>query len=186
MSIVVVTAPASEPVSLAEAKLFLRVDQNSEDTLISDLIAAAREAVEAACGRALIVRSVRESLDDWRCDSAGAGLLSLGPVASVSAVHVLDDAGAITIVPASDYRLDSAGARARLVFPAGLPARRRLVGGIEITYDAGFSSLASGVPAALRSAVLQVTASLYEARQGEARMPEGARALVQAYQPVRL
>ncbi|MGH6951903.1 MAG: head-tail connector protein, partial [Vitreimonas sp.] len=65
MSIVTITPPASEPVSLAEAKLFLRIDHAAEDGLIAMLISAAREAVEAGIGRALITRRVREDLDIW-------------------------------------------------------------------------------------------------------------------------
>ena len=47
MALVLVTPPATQPVSLTEAKLHLRVSDTTEDTLITALIAAARERAEA-------------------------------------------------------------------------------------------------------------------------------------------
>ena len=43
----------TEPVSLTEAKLFLRVEHEAEDDLILTLLAAAKGRVEAATGEAL-------------------------------------------------------------------------------------------------------------------------------------
>ena len=43
----------SEPVTPAEAKLFLRVEHEAEDELIEMLLQAARERVEAATGLTL-------------------------------------------------------------------------------------------------------------------------------------
>lgn len=43
----------SEPVTLAEAKLFLRVTHDAEDDLIATLIAASKERVEQATGLTL-------------------------------------------------------------------------------------------------------------------------------------
>ena len=186
MSIVTLTPAASEPVSLAEAKLFLRIDHDDEDALVAALIAAAREAVEAGCGRALVTRQVRETQDDWDREPNGAVRLGLGPVSAIVAVRLVDAEGAATALSAASYRLDGARDRPRLVFAAGPPTPLRASAGIEIDYDAGFSTAASGAPAALRLAVLHIAAALYEARQGEAAIPEAARALMRPFAPARL
>jgi uncharacterized phiE125 gp8 family phage protein len=52
-------AVAVEPVSLAQAKLWLRVDHDAEDGLITALISAARDYVEAQTGLALAPQTWR-------------------------------------------------------------------------------------------------------------------------------
>ena len=63
MPSVLLTPPAVEPLTLAEAKSYLRVDTVDEDDTIAALIAAARLLVEAYARRALITQSWRLSLD---------------------------------------------------------------------------------------------------------------------------
>ena len=50
MTPIALTPPAQEPVSLAEARAFLRLDQTEEDDLLATLITAARLMVEATSG----------------------------------------------------------------------------------------------------------------------------------------
>src|SRR3954454_7727213 len=52
-------AVAVEPVSLAQAKLWLRVDHDAEDDLIAALVSAARDHVEAQTGLAMAPQSWR-------------------------------------------------------------------------------------------------------------------------------
>lgn len=49
-----VTAPTAEPVTLADAKLHLRVNVSDDDALITDALIAGRERVELETGRQLI------------------------------------------------------------------------------------------------------------------------------------
>ncbi|GAM98859.1 genetransfer agent (GTA) ORFG06 [alpha proteobacterium U9-1i] len=186
MSITIVTPPSSEPISLDEAKLFLRVDHDAEDDLIETFIVAAREAVEAGCGRALITRRVRESLDIWQRDAVGGAVLGVGPVTHVEAVRLLADNGSQSVIDAERYRLEGGRDRPRLVFATGVPATLRSVGGIEIEYDAGFAASAAQLPVALRVATMQIVATLYEARLADAALPQTARALLRPFAPVRL
>lgn len=69
MTSCLLAGPAEEPVSLAEAKGFLKVDDTAEDGLITTLIGAARLHVEGVTGRALLAQSWRVG---W-CSMPGRG-----------------------------------------------------------------------------------------------------------------
>lgn len=150
------------------------------------LIGAAREAVEAACGRALITRRVRESLDIWRREAVQGAVLGIGPVTNVVAVRLLADNGSQSVIDPERYRLEGHRDRPRLVFASGVPATLRTAGGIEIEYDAGYAEEAGNLPVALRLATLQIVASLYELRSSSGDIPETALALVRPFAPARL
>jgi hypothetical protein len=64
-AIKVETAPVCEPVSLDEAKAFLRVTSTSEDDLITELITAAREWCEEYCRRSFINKGYVQYLDSF-------------------------------------------------------------------------------------------------------------------------
>lgn len=61
MAAILLTPPAIEPLTLAEAKLYLRVAHEDDDGLITSLIAAARSHVDPQARFMLI--EARERID---------------------------------------------------------------------------------------------------------------------------
>lgn len=64
-SLIIETQPSAEPVALVDMKNFLRVEFTDDDALITGMIQAAREAVEAFCNRSLVQKGYRQSLDSF-------------------------------------------------------------------------------------------------------------------------
>jgi uncharacterized phiE125 gp8 family phage protein len=68
MPSILLRAPAVEPVTLDEARSFLRVEHNGEDEVIAALVAGSRIHVESQTRRALITQSWRITADAWPLD----------------------------------------------------------------------------------------------------------------------
>jgi uncharacterized phiE125 gp8 family phage protein len=181
-----ITAPAAEPVTLAEAKAHLRVDLSDDDAMISRLIAAARHWVEEACGRVLISQTWRMTLDAWP-DTPDLALIR-PPVQSVTAVRTVSAEGVASVWAGANYAMAFGAEPQRLVrlVPAWpIPGRPRA--GIEIDMICGYGALATDVPAALRQAVLLKTAQLYERRgEDKGESPDAAWTLLAPFRTVRL
>lgn len=163
MALVLTTPPAIEPVTVAEAKTYLRIDGEAEDLLVASLALTSRLHVESALGLALITQSWRLQLDRWPSDDAV--LIPLRPVQSVTAVRVRAADGTPTTISSADYLLDAASTPPRLVANGVTwlqPGRK--AAGIEIDFTAGYGTEVSDVPEPIRQAILLLTAHWYEHR----------------------
>lgn len=181
--------PATEPVSLAEARLFLRLDQTEEDELLATLITAARLMVEAASGRCLIDQHWRIVLDRW--PPGGEIRLPLSPVGEIAAARVYDVLGAAQPVDAAALALEKMADPPLIRLAGEVPEIGREHGAIEIDIVAGFGATADAVPAPLRQAVLRLAARWFEQRGDVAsrdaqELPAGIMALVAPYRRARL
>ena len=159
-----ISGPALEPVTLDDARAFVRMDDTAEDGLLATLIAAARIHIESVTGRALISQAWRAVLDCWPADRSV--ILPVSPVVSLTAITAYDADGTATELPLDGVLLDSAGAPARLFLPADFdpPVLLRERQGIEIDYLAGFGDTAAAVPAVLRQALLLLVGYWFENR----------------------
>jgi uncharacterized phiE125 gp8 family phage protein len=183
-----VSGPAVEPISLAEMKAYLRVDEDdgAQDDLISGLIKAARLTIEAASRRILIEQRWRVVLDRWPRD--GTVLLPLAPLIAVDAIRITDASGAVTELPEDGFEADGLSDPPRIVIQEA-PEPGRLRNGISIELRAGYGSSAEAVPATLRLAIRILVAHWFENRgdvAGEQILPPEALALVAPFQRVRL
>lgn len=183
--------PAEEPVTLAEAKAWLKVDGADEDALIATLITAARLHLESVTGRALLTQSWRLVLDAW--PAGGEVRLPVAPLSELTAIRAFDEDGDEHAIGLAQFLVGPGGAPARLVLPAtvaGMPVLRQRFG-IEIDYVAGFGD-AADVPQELKQALLVLVAHWFEHRDAVviagsgAVIPFGFDRLIAPYREVRL
>lgn len=128
---VLIMAPEFLPVSLAEAKLHLRVDHNDEDVLIEGLIGAATEYFDGwtgVLGGCLVEQEWRQDFDAF----ASCLPLPLGPVIRIISVTVGGN-----LVDGGSYEVrTNAGGRARVEF-----SNVSASGAASVIYKAGYPTI---------------------------------------------
>jgi len=189
MSAILLVAPAAEPLSVAEAKNFLRVEQDDDDVLIGALIAAARNQIEALTRRGLLTQTWRLVLDRWPNDGRIAP--KLAPLRAVSAARIYDAANNASAIDAGRFVINAA-ADAIAAPGWSVPAPGRDVAGIELDVIVGFGDSAADVPDVLRHAVRTLVAHWYENRglaaigANVAMLPGSVSAMIASYRVLSL
>lgn len=196
MSIVkVITHPTAEHISLADARLHLRLDAydspatHPDDTLVSALITSAREWAETFTGRSLGLRTIEIALDAFPlCRYVP---LPMPPLFGVQFVRYYDTAGVEQTF--ADWAVDDfqLPPRVQLAVDAEWPDTQVRVNAVRIRYQVGYpvageSPSGEPLPESIRSAMLLVLAHLYEHREDStevafSRIPMGAEYLLTPY-----
>lgn len=181
------TQPAQEPISLSEFKTHLRVTDSSEDAYLSQLIVDATQEIEDTTGLALISQTWKLTLDRWPMsrerwwDGEAEGHVNIiydgakwaavtiprYPLISVDAVTVYsENSSATSITVANVFDIDTSFLRGRMALKQGAtwPVALRSIGAIDIDYTAGFGTKSVHVPAAIKRAIRQFGAYMYEHR----------------------
>lgn len=151
-----ISAPETLPISVVEAKAWMRISLPDEDALIAALIRTAADLCEAYVGKHLMARDIRETcVIEPLCWQK----LSYGPVSAINSVEVIAADGGATAMPVTDYQLDiSAGGdgKVRVVRAGG--------GRMRVHYRAGLADDGNALPESLRQGLLRLVAHLYAAR----------------------
>jgi len=166
------TAPVVEPVTLAEAKEYSRIDGSTEDTLITSLIKMARLHCESFTGKSLIPKTVTVTSFTYPYQFQ----MPYGPLLAennVTKCVTLDQNGVETTL---NYQVN-----------AGLYPKLFILGGAQsykfkLVYIAGFTT----VPEDIKLAIKMMVNTLYERREDFSDLqaiesPLGIKALLMPY-----
>jgi len=156
-------APATTPITLAEAKAHLRVTTSDDDTIIGGLVQAATDRLDAwygILGRALVTQTWRVDFSEF--DYADHYHLPFGPVQSVTSVAYWDVDNVDTVFSSSNYTLhhEDQGYFIRLSNSASWPSLYERVDAVRITFVAGYGA-AAAVPEPIKIAIKFMVAQWY-------------------------
>lgn len=164
MGLSLVTAPALEPVSLAEAKAHCRIDTSDEDALLAGYILAARHHCETYLRRALMTQTWDFLLDtDWPdCIE-----LPKPPLQSVTSITYYDSAGALQTLATDQYRVSIKRNEGAIepAYSVTWPTVRDQSDTIVVRFVCGYGSNPGDVPEQIRQAMLLLIGHWYNNRE---------------------
>lgn len=155
--------PGDAPVSLNEARGWLRLGATIDDAVVAGLVRAASNICEAFIGQWLVIRVAEEVLP------LKNGRIQPGarPVVGIDEVTLLFPDGGEAVLSDVDYRtsIDRDGTAQVTV------GDLRGAVSVRVAYRAGIAEGANGIPEAIRQGILRMTQHLHEARDGAGAAP---------------
>lgn len=152
MTIKQINAVTTEPVTLPDLKLALRIDDADLDDELNAALSAARTEAEVFTNRSFAPQTLLEAVDDFWC---GGRELPRGPIDDVTKVEFLDPDGTWQIISPTNYSLfdDVLAFDVAFEFPDFL----RVQGAIRVTFDSG--TWTPPVPADILRGIILLTQS---------------------------
>lgn len=157
-----VTGPSTEPLTYAEAKAYLRLNDDSEQVLVTSLISAARGIVEGQTWRPLISQVWATQLDFNEVNTSVIRI-NKAPVISIDTITYYDSNNALQTLSASNWELDIYGSPARVRLKT-IPIVYERMNALQVNFTAGYTN-AAAVPNDIKSALYLIIGHLYENRQ---------------------
>lgn len=163
-SLVRVTGPASEPVTVAEARdhLELLASDSHHDAKLTRTIQVARERVENDTSCILISQTFKLRLQNFPSESKPIHL-GIRPVSAVTGFTYYDDSNVQQTLAASVYGLDGREQLVYLKYDKEWPSYTAQHNGIEIDLTVGYGT-ASNVPAIFKQLILLQVGMYFEDR----------------------
>lgn len=204
-SIKVITGPATLAVSLSDMKDYLRVDDTSDDDLITAFLNASIESIKEEIKRSLITETLEFTLDwfqfdesYYQCEMHMGGAytgysrpfrndgyssyidIPYSPIQSITTLNTFDRANTESTLSSSVYELDERGGRIYLndnqVWPADLRDREA----VKIRYVAGYGDNPSDIPAPITQSIKMHVGNMYDCRDA-CEIPKACMAMLTPY-----
>lgn len=166
-SLVRVTPPAVDPVSLADAKVQCRVDAETDDAYIAGLVRMATNTVEDLLEISLIHQEWQASYDLF---PIWAIILPRMPMRSgeITVTYRVGDGTTRTLTStANDFQVDYNVLPGRIYpkWATSWPAVRGDENSVVVRYKTGYGADGSTVPPQAKHLILMLVAHLYDSRQ---------------------
>ena len=183
-----VTAWTTNVVSIADFKLFARIDSSdtSENALIESLVFLAQDMAESYTGRAITTQTLQLFLDRlpfYQDERLAEGVFTAPDLQSnpnyivlpkpnlISVTHVKhynNDNTSVTFT-STNYYVDESSQQGRIVLKNGVSwptaSELRNANAYEVQYVAGYGNTATDVPKPLVQAIKMLALHLYENRE---------------------
>ena len=165
-------APVTEPITLAEAKEYARIDGSTEDTLVTSLIKAARLHCETYMGKAIIRKTV--TIDSFSFPYQWQ--IPYGPLVSASDITKVVTIDQNNVETALNYQVNI-GSFPKIAITSGNQSFK-----FKMVYVAGFTT----VPEDIKLAIKMMVNTLYERREDFSDLqaiqsPLGVKAILMPY-----
>ena len=164
MGLNLVTTPTLEPVTVEEIKDHLRIDIDTEDTLLSELIKVARVHCEKLQNKAYLTQTYDWYLDDFPDMPLD---IPLPPLQSITHIKYTDTDGTETEYTSTYYNEDIYSFPGRINFAYGMvwpSVTLQTLNGVVIRFIAGYTNRAH-VPREVKEAIKLLVGHLYEHRE---------------------
>ena len=181
-------APDTDPITLAEARLFLKIRAavTTDDALITELITTATQDGESYTNRNFVTRTWQgffTGVQLSNCEPTPFIELRRSPLIAVSEVAIMESG---SYVATTDYKLKEKSSFSRLLFYNQLAtADAETPYPLRVTFTAGYGNFAV-VPEKIKTAIKEHVNFLYENRgdvqaEGKERIPGQVTALYKRF-----
>ena len=175
MTILVIAQPEVEPLTLAEARLHLRITATTEDDTITRLIKAARLRLEKETGRAFIEQTLEYRGEDFPGCAPYRIKIPRPCLIELQSIKYLDVDGVLQTVGSSNYDVIDGGDWESMVQPIATFDWPQVIDdrpdAVRLRFRAGWEGsgspqdLASNIPDDIKQAMLLLVGHWFENRE---------------------